>query len=213
MAHSHSRTWTSQNTSEKHRFKRINNLLYHFVPNSPFVPHTHSEWVRHQASMKDMEVQKMHQDIERKRVERRSANVTKATTPFICVEDQRHRFEDNRSTVLAMPSVWAPYFKATPERPDAPWPNLDELRYEGDDRAKTNVGRFLPLPRRPGNETVTWKAREQLMFLSTLDWVGPLAFDGTPVNSPLETSYGELAEEVGWGKPLMDDLVEELGKI
>ena len=163
--------------------------------------------------MKELEVQNMRLEIERRKAERRSTKIPKASTPFILSEDKRRLLEDNRSTVLAMPSIWSPNFRESTERPDAPWPDRDELRYEGDDSAKTNVCRFLPLPRRPGNETVTWKAREQLTFLSPLDLVGPLAFDGTPVNSPLETASGELLEETAWVKPLMDDLVRELEEI
>lgn len=38
----------------------------------------------------------------------------------------------------------------------APWPCLAELRWEGDDRAKTGVGRFPPLPREQGPPGLSW---------------------------------------------------------
>lgn len=210
MAHSQSKTWTSNDALERQRFKRMSNLLYHFVPKSPFVPRNYQQWVDHRAAMKDMEREDMLQKIERRKIERPSPRAPKIRTSFIAEADKMHLFEDNRSAVLAMPSIWSSYFQDTPDRPYAPWPDRDELRYEGDDRAKTNVGRFLPLPRRPGNETVTWKAREQLMILSPLDSIGPLAFDGRPVNSPELGELQEHFEETMWLKPLMDDLLKEL---
>lgn len=38
----------------------------------------------------------------------------------------------------------------------APWPCLAELKWEGDDRAKTGVGRFPPLPREQGPVGLPW---------------------------------------------------------
>lgn len=38
----------------------------------------------------------------------------------------------------------------------APWPCLAELKWEGDDRAKTGVGRYPPLPREQGPVGLPW---------------------------------------------------------
>lgn len=38
----------------------------------------------------------------------------------------------------------------------APWPTDSEMKWEGDDRAKTGVGRFLPLPREEGPPGIPW---------------------------------------------------------
>lgn len=210
MAHTQSRTWTSNDALERQRFRRVSNLLNHFVPKSPFIPHAYHEWVEHRAAMKDMEREDMLQKIERRRGERPSTRDSVAVNSSISVETSRFVFRDNRSPVLAMPSIWSPQFQETPERPIAPWPEQDELRHEGDDRAKTNVGRFFPLPRRPGNETVTWKAREQLIFMSPLDWIGPLTMDGRPVNSPQEVQFRDPMEPISWLEPLPNDLLREL---
>jgi hypothetical protein len=42
----------------------------------------------------------------------------------------------------------------------APWPSAAELKWEGDDRAKTGVGRFPPLPREEGPQGLPWHALE-----------------------------------------------------
>jgi hypothetical protein len=52
----------------------------------------------------------------------------------------------------------------------APWPSFAELKWEGDDRAKTSVGRFLPLPREMGAPGITW-AQLQVVEQYELDQV------------------------------------------
>ena len=61
---------------------------------------------------------------------------------------------DNRSTVLCQKTIWCSKWDLKIDK--APWPTLTELKWEGDDRANTSVGRFLPLPRESGNATVAW---------------------------------------------------------
>ena len=67
------------------------------------------------------------------------------------------------------------------------------MQHEGDDRAggdggKTNFGRFLPLPRVPGNETAKWNLRAQVEPLSMIDetCIRPGTFDeeGRPIELP-----------------------------
>ena len=48
------------------------------------------------------------------------------------------------------------------------------MQHEGEDRAggdggKTNFGRFLPLPRVPGNDTAKWSLRAAVEPLSMID--------------------------------------------
>jgi len=60
-------------------------------------------------------------------------------------------FPENLSAVLAKPTIWCQAWKV-PWRPNAPWPFLKEMKWEGDERAATHNGRFLPLPREPSTE-------------------------------------------------------------
>lgn len=51
------------------------------------------------------------------------------------------------------------------------------MQHEGEDRAggnggKTNFGRFLPLPRRPGNGAVKWDQRAVMTPLAMIDLTG-----------------------------------------
>lgn len=61
------------------------------------------------------------------------------------------------SLVLARPTVFTPYV----DEDAAPWPELAQIKYEGDDRIKTDKihGRFLPAPRNQSNATVNWMHR------------------------------------------------------
>src|SRR2546423_3085689 len=48
-----SKSWKSTDARECDQFSRIKNLLYHFVPDSPFPPQTLAEWLTHRAAMHD----------------------------------------------------------------------------------------------------------------------------------------------------------------
>ena len=92
-------------------------------------------------------------------------------------------FNDNLSAVLSRPTVFSTWWTPTPDHPKAPWPELSELDHEGRQRAESKygpLGRYLPLPRHPGNETVHWKARQQIMPYYGLDMSGPMAYDAPP---------------------------------
>lgn len=52
----------------------------------------------------------------------------------------------------------------------APWPSMAEMKWEGDDRAKTGVGRFLPLPRENGFLTPQWKTSQWKTQWKTPEW-------------------------------------------
>ncbi|KAL9108780.1 MAG: hypothetical protein Q9227_006437 [Pyrenula ochraceoflavens] len=212
MSHSQSKTWSSSSHLEKQRFNRLCGLLRHFVPESPFVPRTVQEWMQHRAAMQEIHQQAIRLKIEFREKMRDKSKLLAMNSVFVVRTDEdekpplRLRFSaskqhdqfrccDDRSSVLAIPSIWLPYIRPALDHPIAPWPDKEELRYEGDDRSKSGVGRYLPLPRKPGNETVTWKAREQAFPISDLDWTGPIKFDPqdntwAPTYSPLDDACG-----------------------
>ena len=130
---------------------------------------------QHRASMNAMEMENMKKDIATKQA-RNTVDAKIAIKPFL----DGKTFDDNRSAVLAHETIWALWSLSTDTHPEALWPDRTEFQYEGDDRAKSDVGRFLPLPRKPGNATVNWKARDQLQAYRPLDHVGMFKEDGTP---------------------------------
>ncbi|KAF1991316.1 hypothetical protein K402DRAFT_416636 [Aulographum hederae CBS 113979] len=56
--------------------------------------------------------------------------------------------------VLSEKTVWCPWVDVS--KPVAGWPGQQEMAWEGDERAKTKVGRMMPIPRVPGNGTIAW---------------------------------------------------------
>lgn len=64
---------------------------------------------------------------------------------------------DHNVGILGFPTIWARGWTATDVHPQAPWPSPREFREEGDERHTSNYGRFLPIPRVPGNKTVVYK--------------------------------------------------------
>ena len=98
-------------------------------------------------------------------------------------------FEDGRSTVLARPTIWRKSLTPTvPNRHVAAWPNSTECKWEGDDRARSGVGRYLPLPRAGGNDTVAWHQRPMLE---------PLPFDAVRKVPTMEDVYNPVDEIPG----------------
>lgn len=61
----------------------------------------------------------------------------------------------NYSRILGEQTIWCQDWQNGKDE-IAPWPCMAEMRWEGDDRAKTGVGRFPPLPREQGPVGISW---------------------------------------------------------
>ncbi|KAJ4381094.1 hypothetical protein N0V86_003441 [Didymella sp. IMI 355093] len=61
----------------------------------------------------------------------------------------------NRGRALGAETIWCDDWKNGKDE-IAPWPCMAELKWEGDDRAKTGVGRYPPLPREQGPLGIAW---------------------------------------------------------
>ena len=175
LSHAQSKTWKSSDAKERDQFSRVKNLVYHFVPDSPFPPQDLAEWTAHRAAMYDEKREALLRDIGTMQA-RRSID---SRFPFASTfgPDSQHPLNDNRSTVLSLPSIWSATYSPLSDRPDAKWPERVEMQHEGEDRAggdggKTNFGRFLPLPRKPSNLTVKWSERAVMEPLSIIDLTG-----------------------------------------
>lgn len=116
------------------------------------------------------------------------------------------RFDDGRSAVLAQRTIWSQQYVPSEEKPQAPWPTIEEMREEGDERATSEFGRFPGVPRMPGNETVAWRARAQLpQYPMDEVWRSPCkeTYEDARRESPPE----EMEEmEALLGKELVDAL-------
>lgn len=199
MSYTSSKTWVAPKMVEQEKFDVARNNLekMEFIPRSPFVPKTMDEWLAHRIAFAEDAKQE-----ELKRLSDKQAASGPTSTggkvrvvpPFV-----GKRFRDNRGTVLALQSTWAPWYEPTEKHPQAPWPSPEEMKEEGDERNTSGFGRFPPLPRVPGNETVVWKQKNMIV---------PHPFDGVWRLPKIETDQPTYEEAV------MKELVgEELAKI
>ncbi|MCJ1392487.1 hypothetical protein MMC18_005354 [Xylographa bjoerkii] len=173
-SHTNSRVWVSPLEKIQDRWLVVkDNLSRVRFDRSPFVPQDRPGYFEHLASQAEDLARK-----EKKRLGQLEAERGEHHPWIIPFNGQS--FSDNRSAVLAVPSIWSVWYEPPQSRPGAPWPTLDEFREEGDERHTSGFGRFLPLPRVPGNETVVWK---QKVFLESyeLDHVSPVLWrEDTP---------------------------------
>lgn len=61
----------------------------------------------------------------------------------------------NYGRALGEKTIWCEDWQSGKDE-IAPWPSVAELKWEGDDRAKTGVGRYPPLPREQGPVGLPW---------------------------------------------------------
>lgn len=167
-SHTASKTWISDQAKEREAFARFRDSFVHVAPNSPFVPRSWVEWLKHRLWLKEEAHRK-----ELRRLKIREVEHAQPRQPVSLALEGR-AFNDSRSSVLAMESIWRPSAGFHRRWPSAPWPTIDELKYEGTYRSISGFCRFHPLPRVPGNTTAHWRNRPPLR---------PFPFDrvGSPI--------------------------------
>jgi hypothetical protein len=110
----------------------------------------------------------------------------------------------NHSRILGEPTIWCRDWLNGKDEV-APWPCAAELKWEGDDRAKTGVGRFPPLPREPGPTGLPWHALE-VVEQYPLDQIARI-----PTMEDVFLPVDEIEEDVKagllWG--VIEDAIDE----
>jgi hypothetical protein len=108
----------------------------------------------------------------------------------------------NTSRILGEQTIWCRDWMNGKDD-IAPWPSTAESKWEGDDRAKTGVGRFLPLPREVGPPGLPW---------NTLPCVEQYPIDQVARIPTMEDVYlpvdDQIEEEMDylWSKNLEEDM-------
>ncbi|OCL13500.1 hypothetical protein AOQ84DRAFT_414748 [Glonium stellatum] len=148
MSHTYSLSWASPETKESEKFQVCINAMRRMFPRSEVAQMDMPAWLEHRQVIVQARGRQLGRIVAIKEDQR------KRGSPAIITPLKGKSFEDNRSTVLCQKTIWCSKWDLKADK--APWPSLTELKWEGDDRAKTSVGRFLPLPREPGNATVAW---------------------------------------------------------
>ena len=167
-SHSHSKTWSSDTVAEKNRWQRVEDSLRRMnLLRSSVVPKTLKDWVAHQRDRTEAKKEREQRKLKDMNLLRRDDRLPPPSRPVKIGPGFRGKtFEHkNYSSVLVCPSVWARMYEPPAERPDPPWPCVEEMKEEGDERNTSGYRRFLALPRVPGNDTVQYKLKAIQTFL------------------------------------------------
>ncbi|MCJ1227291.1 hypothetical protein MMC12_003946 [Toensbergia leucococca] len=193
MSHTSSKTWVAPEMAERERFQTVVQNLerMNLIPKSPFVPRNMTEWVDHRVAFQAIMTAEEKEKLGNRQAELEANNgkKIKILPPF----GGKH-FKAGQSSVLALPTIWSPWSQPTEDHPEALWPSKDEMKEEGDERNTSGYGRFLALPRDPGNDTVVWKQKNIIKaFPIDVVWELPTAEEEIPPESDarMEDLVGE----------------------
>lgn len=170
----HSRTWVSEDAKMMQDWVVTRNAMRRLFRHSEVAKWKYSDYVAHREAMVASAKALLNKKL-RIKEEEHQKRLALTQEDYAYAESLGHsvsqclNWGDNRSLVLGERTIWCLDWQNGKEE-IAPWPTLAEMKWEGDDRAKTNVGRFLPLPREIGAPGITW-AQLQVVEQYPLDQV------------------------------------------
>jgi hypothetical protein len=149
MAYYTKKAWVSPEARENERYQVIMNSMRRLFPKSEVAKLDKDKWLKHRQAVVSAQTQRLERVVALKEEDKRNGGHRPIPNPL-----KEKNFSQNRGVVLCYETIWCPKWNLKEEK--APWPSLPEMKWEGDDRAKTGVGRFLALPREPGSAAVAW---------------------------------------------------------
>ena len=239
--HTNSRTWIHPKTREQSKWVEVHKNLKEMSliienPQSPYNPHVVdresfcvpknlNEWIEHRkeyANDRAREARQRLYAMQEHKLRPRHSDLPPPgdMAPITVAPFGGREFRDGRSAVLAMPTTWTPWKSSTRVdqgssegiRPQALWPCPEEMREEGNERNTSQFGRFMPLPRAPGNPTVNWK-QKKVLPMRPFDEIWKLPTREIYYDQRAVTSPGEMKEmESMIGQDLLAALDCDLGE-
>jgi len=209
--HRNSRTWMSQDAQTMQEFMVIRNCMRRQFRNADVSKWKYTDYIAHREAMVASQANRLANKVKAKE------DALSMRIPPISSETQQNlnkwgifgnfNQQGNLGRVLGEQTIWCANWLDGKDEV-APWPSLAEMKWEGDDRAKTGVGRFLPLPREEGPPGLAWNqlpcveqyAIDQVARIPTMEDVY------LPVDDQIEEDHEYL-----WSKELekaMDDFME-----
>ncbi|KAF1917122.1 hypothetical protein BDU57DRAFT_256354 [Ampelomyces quisqualis] len=154
-----SHTWMSSDAQAMQEFMVIRNAMRRQFKHSDVSKWKVADYVAHREAMVASQATKLANKVKAKE------DALSLRIPEITPEIQQNlnkwglfgnfAQQGNLSRVLGEQTIWCHDWLDGKEEV-APWPSLAEYKWEGDDRAKTGVGRFLPLAREEGPPGLPW---------------------------------------------------------
>ncbi|KAL1792390.1 hypothetical protein ACET3X_008897 [Alternaria dauci] len=153
-----SRTWMSPDTQVQQEFLMVRNAMRRLFKNSEIAKWKLGDYVAHKEAMLASQATKLATKVKNKEDARAilapiSGDIQKVLNR--CGIEGNFEDVGNYGRALGEQTIWCNDWQNGKDE-IAPWPSMAEMKWEGDDRAKTGVGRFLPLPREEGPPGLMW---------------------------------------------------------
>lgn len=203
-----SRTWLSPDAQAAHEFLVIRTAMRRQFKNSDVAKWKISDYIAHREAMVASQAHTLANKVEE--LSLRIAPISPETQQSLNKWGLFGNFDQHGNTgrVLGEQTIWCNDWMNGKDEV-APWPSTAEMKWEGDDRAKTGVGRFLPLPREEGPPGLPWNQLpcvdqypiDQVARIPTMEDVY------LPVDDQIEEDMEYL-----WSKDL-EEAIDNLAKV
>lgn len=152
-----SRTWMSPDQQAHQEFLVVRNAMRRLFKHSEVAKWKVSDYIAHREAVVASQASRLANQVKAKEEARASSVIPPDVQHNLRRWGLQGNFDEhgNLGRVLGERTIWCEDWLNGKDEV-APWPSLAEMKWEGDDRAKTNVGRFLPLPREEGPPTLQW---------------------------------------------------------
>ncbi|KAF1977833.1 hypothetical protein BU23DRAFT_564697 [Bimuria novae-zelandiae CBS 107.79] len=154
-----SRTWVSPEAQHQQEFLMIRNAMRRLFKNSEVAKWKLADYTAHKEAILAAQKAALDRALQQKTLEQHldpiDFDTRKVGSIRKLIPGASMVMTGNTSRVLGMKTIWCLDWENGKDE-IAPWPSLTEMKWEGDDRAKTNCGRFLPLPREQGAANIQW---------------------------------------------------------
>ncbi|KAF2256834.1 hypothetical protein BU26DRAFT_413186 [Trematosphaeria pertusa] len=155
-----SRTWVSPDAQHMQEFLLIRNSMRRLFKHSELFKWKYQDYIAHREAMLASKTAALAKSVKMKEEALELKEHTmdaKAMTSLMRLlpGEQNLSMHGNVGRVLGEKTIWCHDWMNGKDE-ISPWPTFPEMKWEGDDRAKTGVGRFLPLPREMGAKGISW---------------------------------------------------------
>lgn len=152
-------TWISDEARAAQEFLVVRNSMKRQFKNSEVAKWKVAEYIAHREAVIASKARRFAQQARSKEDEAgfKVPPISPSTQDMMRRCGLQGNFEQvsNRGRALGAKTIWCKDWMNGKDE-IAPWPCMAELKWEGDDRAKTGVGRYPPLPREQGPPGIPW---------------------------------------------------------
>ncbi|KAF2624159.1 hypothetical protein BU25DRAFT_348536 [Macroventuria anomochaeta] len=190
------RTWVSEETRAAQEFLVVRNSMKRLFKNADVAKWKVADYIAHREAVMASKAKKLAEQ-----AQDREAEIILRVPPISPQQQDMMRrcglsgnFDQvgNYGRALGEKTIWCDDWQNGKDE-IAPWPCLAEMKWEGDDRAKTGVGRYPPLPREQGPVGLPWN-QLQAVEQYPLDQIARV-----PTMEDVYLPVDEINEEVKYG--------------